>query len=168
MKTVAITLALLLALTAPLFRETSASPEAAEPASVAGTVLELTDDTMLLDTSDLGQVLVHLTEDTIWEGTPPAVGAYVHVDHRGAMTMSLPPQLTALRVGCYAFTGEVTEIGDGDFLLKTDDDLYQVNAEAERLAGLTAGDRVTVYSNGMTTMSLPPQIYGEVIVAEAN
>ena len=169
MKYAAILICLLFALTGPQLSATTApEPEVeTELLDTAGVVIEITDETLLLDTETHGRVLVHLTENTLWEGEKPVVGAYVHVVNNGAMTMSIPPQITALRVGCYAFTGEITELTDAYFMLGEGPGAYQVNAEAEKLAELSVGLTVTVYSNGAMTMSIPAQIYGELIVPEA-
>lgn len=168
MKYLAILFSLMFAMSAPALSDTAAPEEAvSEPELVdtAGVVLEITEDSLVIDTAIHGQVLVHLTDETIWEGETPVVGAYVHVLNNGAMTMSIPPQITALRVGCYAFSGTVAEIADEYFTLTAEGTVYQVNAEADKLASLTVGQAVTVYSNGMMTMSIPAQIYGELIVA---
>lgn len=168
MKYMAILFSLLFALNAPTLADTAETVETAEVPELmdtVGVVTEVAEDHLLLDTSTHGQVYVHLTEETAYEGETPAVGAYVHVLNNGAMTMSLPPQITALRVGCYAFSGTVSEIADGYFMLAGESATYQVNAEEEKLAALSDGQAVTVYSNGMMTMSIPAQIYGELIVA---
>ena len=170
MKYLAILFSLLFALSGSMVTETvSATTEEPimepELADIAGTVAEITEDTLTIDTETNGQVLVHLTDTTLWEGETPTVGAYVHVVYNGVMTRSLPPQITALRVGCYAYTGTISEIDEEFFMLQVENDLWQVNAEAEKLANLTVGLTVTVYSNGAMTMSLPPQIYGELILA---
>ena len=168
MKYLAILFSLIFAMNAPSLADTAAEPEVpAEPElhEIVGVVTEVSDGQLLLDTATHGQVLVHLTEETLLEGEEPTVGAYVHVIDNGIMTMSLPPQVTALRVGCYAYSGTVSEITEESFLLTAEGTVYQVNAEPEKLAGLTDGQSVTVYSNGMMTMSIPGQIYGELIVA---
>ena len=168
MKYMAILFSLLFALSGPTLADTSDSQEGdalPELVDTAGVVTEIAEDHLLLDTATHGQVFVHLTEDTEYEGETPVLGAYVHVVNNGAMTMSLPPQITALRVGCYAFSGTVSDISDESFMLTGENATYQVNAEAEKLAELTEGQAVTVYSNGAMTMSIPAQIYGELIVA---
>ena len=169
MKYLAILFSLLFALNAPTLADTpeEAGDDIAAPEYVdtVGVITEIAEDHLMLDTANLGQVFVHLAEDTLYEGETPAVGAYVHVLNNGAMTMSLPPQITALRVGCYAFTGTVSELTDESFLLTGDGMPYQVNAEPEKLADLAEGQTVTVYSNGAMTMSIPAQIYGEMIVS---
>lgn len=168
MKYMAILFSLLFALSSPAPRDTSDTPEpdvaVPEFVDTIGVITEITEDQLMLDTATHGQVLVHLTEETVYEGEALEVGAYVHVINNGAMTMSLPPQITALRVGCYAFTGTVSEITDQSFLLTAGDMVYQVNAEAEKLTDLADGQTVTVYSNGTMTRSIPPQLYGELIV----
>ena len=163
MKYMAILFSLLFALNGPTLADTP--EETPELIDTVGVVTEIADDHLTIDTATHGQVHVHLTEETEYEGETPVVGAYVHVINNGAMTMSIPPQITALRVGCYAFSGTVTDIADGCFTLAGDEMTYQVNAEEEKLAGLTEGQTVTVYSNGAMTMSIPPQIYAELIVA---
>ena len=168
MKYMAILFSLLFALNAPSLADTPEETEdvsAPELVDTAGVVTEVADDHLLIDTATHGQVHVHLTDETAYEGEAPVAGAYVHVINNGAMTMSIPPQITALRVGCYAFAGTVTEVAEGSFVLAGDEMTYQVNAEDEKLAGLTEGQTVTVYSNGAMTRSIPPQIYGERIVA---
>ena len=167
MKYLAILFSLMFALSAPMAADTPAEPDDTVPEllDTAGMVTEIAEDHLLLDTATHGQVFVHLTDETAFEGETPVVGAYVHVVNNGTMTMSLPPQITALRVGCYAFTGTVSEITDESFMLTAEGAAYQVNAEAEKLADLTDGQAVTVYSNGAMTMSIPAQIYGELIVA---
>ena len=164
MKYLAILLSLMFAMSGHALTETAEITAEPELVDTAGIVVEITEDSLTIDTADRGQVLVHLTADTLYEGEKPVVGAYVHVVNNGAMTMSIPPQITALRVGCYAFTGTVGEIDEEFFMLQGADAFWQVNAEPEKLAGLTAGQTVTVYSNGAMTMSIPAQIYGELIV----
>lgn len=169
MKYLTILFSLMFAMNAPALNPPAEIPAPAEPEpellDTAGVVLEIAEDTLLIDTATHGQVLVHLSEETLHEGEEPVVGAYVHVVNNGAMTMSIPPQISALRVGCYAFTGKVTEVTAEYFMLETaDGGVYQVNAEVDKLSGLTSGQAVTVYSNGAMTMSIPAQIYGELIV----
>ena len=144
MKYMAILFSLLFALNAPTMADTATEEpmEAVVPelTDVAGVVTEIAEDHLLLDTATHGQVFAHLTEETVYEGETPEIGAYVHIVNNGAMTMSLPPQITALRVGCYAFSGTISELSDESFLLTTAEGaIYQVNAEAEKLADLADG-----------------------------
>ena len=61
-------------------------------------------------------------------------------------------------------TGTVSELTESGFLLTTETDVVQVNADAALLDGMENGMTVTVYSNGAMTMSLPGQIGAEKIV----
>ena len=100
------------------------------------------------------------------EGDAIVPGALIHVLYNGMMTRSLPPQVAAIRVSCFAFTGEIAEMNQNGFLLHPDEgiDAVQVNASEELLEGLEPGSRVTVYFSGAMTMSLPGQIGAELIV----
>ena len=131
---------------------------------LAGTVTEIGEDFILFETADGQLVQANLSADTVFEGKTIEAGDFIHVTYNGQMTFSLPGQISAMRVGCYAFTGVVDEIAEGSFLLKSEMDIL-VKATAEQLENLQAGQTVTVYSNGIMTASLPGQITAEMIVA---
>ena len=97
------------------------------------------------------------------EGKEIEVGDYIHVTYNGQMTFSIPAQIAAQKIGCYAHTGVVGEITEGQFALETEMEMILVNATAEQIEGIEAGMTVTVYSNGAMTMSLPAQIGAEFI-----
>lgn len=136
-------------------------PEAPEVVELSGVVLEIAEDMLLIQTPDGLQVQVNLNADTVFEGEAPAVGGFIHVFYNGMMTRSLPAQINAQVVICHSRTGEVTEAGEGYFMLLADDgELLRVNADAAQ----PVGSRVKVYFNGAMTMSLPAQIGAELIV----
>lgn len=139
-------------------------PTAQEVFDLAGTVTEIGEDFILFETADGQLVQANLSADTVFEGKTIEAGDFIHVTYNGQMTFSLPGQISAMRVGCYAFTGVVDEIAEGSFLLKSEMDIL-VKATAEQLENLQAGQTVTVYSNGAMTMSLPAQIGAEMITA---
>lgn len=139
-------------------------PTAQEVYDLAGTVTEIGEDFILFETADGQLVQANLSADTVFEGKTIEAGDFIHVTYNGQMTFSLPGQISAMRVGCYAFTGVVDEIAEGSFLLKSEMDIL-VKATAEQLENLQAGQTVTVYSNGIMTASLPGQITAEMIVA---
>lgn len=139
-------------------------PTAQEVFDLAGTVTEIGEDFILFETADGQLVQANLSADTVFEGKTIEAGDFIHVTYNGQMTFSLPGQISAMRVGCYAFTGVVDEIAEGSFLLKSEMDIL-VKATAEQLENLQAGQNVTVYSNGIMTASLPGQITAEMIVA---
>jgi hypothetical protein len=130
---------------------------------VAGTVTEITDEFILIQTADGQLIQANLFEETFFEGKEIEVGDFVHVTYNGMMTFSIPAQIAAMKIGCYAHTGVVGEIGETSFVLETDMEPIIVNATAEQLAGVQSGMTVTVYSNGAMTMSLPAQIGAEMI-----
>ena len=140
-------------------------PVAQEVFDMAGTIVEITDEFILIETADGQQVQVNRFEETLFEGKEFEVGDYIHVAYNGQMTFSIPAQIAAQKVGCYAHTGEISDLGEAGFMLNTALEPIYVNAPAELLANLTDGMTVTVYSNGAMAMSLPAQIGAEMIVA---
>ncbi|MGN0754008.1 MAG: hypothetical protein ACI4ME_06065 [Aristaeellaceae bacterium] len=139
-------------------------PTAQEVFDLAGTVTEIGEGFILFETADGQLVQANLSADTVFEGKTIEAGDFIHVTYNGQMTFSLPGQISAMRIGCYAFTGVVDEIAEGSFLLKSEMDIL-VKATAGQLENLRAGQTVTVYSNGIMTASLPGQITAEMIVA---
>ena len=138
-------------------------PAVQEVFDMAGTVTEIGEGFIMIESADGQMIQVNLSEETFFEGKDAEVGDFIHVTYNGQMTFSLPAQIAAQKVGCYAHTGVVGEITEGQFTLETGMELILVNATAEQLEGLTAGMTVTVYSNGAMTMSLPAQIGAEMI-----
>lgn len=128
---------------------------------LSGEILELGEGFLLLQDAVQGEVQVNLSEDTLFEGAELdelAAGQFVLVLYNGMMTRSLPPQVTALKVGVYAITGEVTGAEEGSFTLLRDeigDEVIVFLSEGGEAPA--EGERVTVYTNGAMTMSLPAQ-----------
>ena len=140
-------------------------PAVQELFDMAGVVVEITDEFILIQTADGQQVQVNLSAETLFEGKEIAAGDYIHVTYNGQMTFSIPAQIAALTIGCYAHTGVISELSETSFMLTTAVEPLIVNAPAELLASLADGMTVTVYSNGAMTMSLPAQIGAEMITA---
>lgn len=132
-----------------------------------GLVVELMDGGFLMRDADAGQVLIHVTPDTLLSGillkNPIAVGQYVFVQYNGIMTRSLPPQVSAQRIGCYTLQGIVQEIRENGFLL-TGSAQGDVLIHTEDREPLFVGMPITVYHNGTMALSLPPQTFGWHIV----
>lgn len=147
--------------------EVETTEDVEEIFEMTGTILEIAPDHYLIENTDGQQVQVNIYDETIVEGETPAVGALIHVLYNGMMTRSLPPQINALRIGCYARTGAIVELTENGFTLDDGMEIIQVNATAEQLVGLEPGSQVTVYFNGAMTMSLPAQIGAELIVPHA-
>ena len=132
---------------------------------MAGTVTEIGEGFIMIESTDGQMIQVNLSEETFFEGKDAEVGDFIHVTYNGQMTFSLPAQIAAQKVGCYAHTGVIGETTEGQFTLETGMELILVNATAEQIEGIEAGMTVTVYSNGEMTMSLPAQIGAEMITA---
>jgi len=160
-KLIALLLAAVLGLSAC---QATPAPESAEYADIAGVITEITDAYLLISTADQGEVQVNVSADTLYEGDALAVGDYIHVTYDGKMTRSLPPQVGALKVGCYVRTGVVGAVEDGVFTLSAEGEELRVNADPAVMADVAEGQTVTVYFNGAMTMSLPAQIGAEHIV----
>ena len=140
-------------------------PVVEEIFDMAGIVTEIGEGFIMIENTDGQLVQVNTFEETIFEGKVIVVGDFIHVTYNGMMTFSIPAQIAAQVIGCYAHTGVVGEITDGQFALETEMEMILVNATAEQLEGIAAGMTVTVYSNGAMTMSLPAQIGAEMITA---
>ena len=140
-------------------------PYVEEIFDMAGTVTEIGEGFIMIQSAEGQMIQVNTFEETIFEGKEIAVGDFIHVTYNGMMTFSIPAQIAAMKVGCYAHTGVVGEITEGQFALETEMEMILVNATAEQLEGIEAGMTVTVYSNGAMTMSLPAQIGAEMITA---
>ena len=138
-------------------------PTVQEVFDMAGVVTEISDSFIMIETSDEQTIQVNISEETFFEGKEIEAGDFIHATYNGQMTFSLPAQIAAQKIGCYAHTGVVGEIIEGQFALETGLELILVNAAAEQLENLEAGMTVTVYSNGAMTMSLPAQIGAEHI-----
>ena len=143
-------------------------PTVQEVFDMAGIVTEIGEGYILIEAAD-GQVIqANTSGETVFEGKEVDLGDYIHITYNGQMTFSIPGQIVAQKVGCYAHAGVVGEITEGQFALETETETILVNATAEQLEAIEAGMTVTVYSNGAMTMSLPAQIGAEhIVVTEA-
>ncbi len=133
--------------------------------TLSGMVLAYDGDmhALLLATLTLGEVLVLLPGAA--EAYPP--GDFVTVAYNGVMTMSYPGQVNALAVHRHeSLTGVIAAVEDGHIMIGEGDAAVWVNIDDNtRLYGeLYAGERVVVYYSGVMTLSMPPQIYGEIIL----
>ncbi|MBQ8555552.1 MAG: hypothetical protein IJ438_06740 [Clostridia bacterium] len=137
-----------------------------ELSDAAGTIIEITDEFILIETLDGQRIQANIAPETAWEGKEITVGDYIHVAYDGQMTFSLPAQLAALKIGCYTHAGTVSDLSETQFILNTELEPILVHIQPEMAASLTDGDSVTVYTNGVMTMSLPAQVSAEVITAQ--
>lgn len=153
-------LAVLLALMLPW----AAVAQATQTQTLQGLITEVGDGYFFLADETYGEVRVNL-EDTVtaYEGIAAkdtlTLGWYVYVQYNGVMTRSLPPQVTATRVGCYVVRGTVSEILANGFLLDGDEVLGKVIVHlGEEFPPVYRGVAITVYYGGVMALSMPPQI----------
>ena len=145
---------------AAVLEEMEAEPEIAE---LYGQVTEITDEYVMILTEGLGDVKVMLTEDTVIEGMEAIeIGQTAKVLYTGMMTRSLPPQITALLIGVYTVSGEVTAAGEGTVTI-TGENGEVILTLPEGAAAPAVGEAVTAYTTGVSTMSIPPQMNAVVI-----
>ncbi len=135
---------------------------------LSGLVTEATEEYVVIADDEMGDVQVNFGEETVFEGIDAAslaVGQYVYVDYDGKMTRSLPPQVFAMRLVAHVVTGTVTEVSEGSVTV------MQENGEVvlhlpEGAPQVAAGQSVVAYTNGMMTMSLPPQMSAGYVVVK--
>lgn len=137
-----------------------------ELVTLTGVITGITDEYVLLDAGEMGQIQANLSEDTLIEGVEElAVGQTAIVTYDGKMTRSLPAQVTALRIGVYEVRGTVKAIEEGRITVeKTEGGDEVVLTLPEGTPELQAGDAITAYTTGISTMSLPPQMNAIAIV----
>ena len=154
----------LMALTVSLGMVFGALAEAAVPARLEGVILEIGEDgSFLMDSISMGQVLVHTDEEMVLEGVSSLmVGQYVFVEYNGAMTRSLPPQITAQKVSCFVIEGTVKSADeDGRTALVESGEYGLVQVYLPEMeAVLYEGDEVAVYFSGVMALSYPGQVGG--------
>lgn len=136
--------------------------------ALSGEVVEAAEEYFVIADALQGDVQVNFGEETVFEGLlaeEVKVGAYVFVDYNGQMTRSLPPQVFALRVSMHVVTGVVEEVGEGSVTVLEDgtNEMIVVHLP-ESVPELAVGTRIEAYTNGATTMSLPPQTAAAKIV----
>ena len=138
-------------------------PTVQEVFDMTGIVTEVGEGFIMIEDAEGQMIQVNLSEETISEGKDVEVGDFIHVTYNGQMTFSIPAQIAAQKIGCYAHTGVIGEVTEGQFSLETEMEMILVNAGIEQMAGLQPGMNVTVYTNGAMTMSLPAQVGAEFI-----
>lgn len=129
---------------------------------LTGTILETAEDHVLLDVPELGEVQAWVNAETVIEGVDVlAAGQVAVVLYNGIMTRSLPGQITAQRVSVYVVEGTVTHVEeDRVTILRADGAGDVIVTLPEDAPELGEGARVTAYTTGIMTMSLPPIMNG--------
>lgn len=136
---------------------------------IEGLVSEITEDGSYLIVTDMhGAVQVLVSEETYTETSRDIVaGDYLYIDYNGQMTRSLPPQITASVLRMHCLEGSITEVfaEENTVMLSTEThgDVRVVLPEEWNAAEIDA-EVITVYFNGVMTMSLPPQVGAGYVV----
>lgn len=129
-----------------------------------GLITQVGEGYFLMQDETLGEVRVNLDDAlTVYDGIAAkdtlAPGQYVLVGYNGVMTRSLPPQVTALTVGCYVLHGIVTEILDNGCIVEGDSVVQKAIVHlGDGFPPVYLGVPVTVYYGGVMALSMPPQI----------
>lgn len=131
---------------------------------MAGVILEITDEYVIIETAEGQRIQVNVSPETLYEGKEIAVGDLIHVTYNGQMTFSIPAQIAALKIGCYTHTGTVLDVGETYFLLQTELEPIIVNIRDGMAEYISMDAALTVYTNGTMTMSLPAQVAAELII----
>ncbi len=132
--------------------------------TLEGLITETGGGYFLLNDVELGPVRVNLEDgETAYEGVITkdtlAVGQYVYVQYNGAMTRSVPPQVTAEKVSCFTVAGTVTGILNDGYTVEGDPVLGTVIVHTDDAFPLILkGVPVTVYYSGVMALSYPPQV----------
>ncbi|MBQ3222122.1 MAG: hypothetical protein IJB41_00770 [Clostridia bacterium] len=142
--------------------------EPIESAMISGVIVELTEEGLLIENAENGQILVITGEETVFETTGDIQpGDYIYVDYNGQMTFSLPAQIGATVVRMHKLEGEITEIyaEENAVLLNNAEmgDVYVYLPEEYKNAAIDFA-HMTVYFDGAMTMSLPGKISAGLVI----
>lgn len=134
-----------------------------------GLVTEMVDGGFVMEDAEQGAVMLNTSDATVFDGVliegELAVGQYVFVEYDGRMTFSLPPQAHADRVVCNVLTGSVSEVLEDGSVLMMDDTFGETIVHLpEGMNHVYAGMPITVYYDGVMTLSLPGQANASHIV----
>ena len=144
--------------------------EAMEIYMLQGTILEVQEDSLLVEDAAQGEVLVLISDETVQEtGYELGVGDYVYVDYDGQMTRSLPPQVTAGRIVSHKLEGDVVEVYAEEnalLLYGSDGNEYRINLPEAWEGETFDAQRAIVYYDGAATLSLPPQVSAGLVLPE--
>jgi len=95
----------------PAPQETGTAETETAAEMIAGIVIEITDEGILIENDAQGEVLALIGEETVFETTGDiAAGDYVYIDYDGQMTFSLPAQIGASLVRMHKLEGDISEV----------------------------------------------------------
>ena len=134
-----------------------------------GIVTEIVDGGFVMEDAEQGEVMLNTSDATVFDGLliegELMEGQYVFVEYDGRMTFSLPPQAHADRVACNVLTGSVTEVLEDGSILMMDDTFGETIVHlSENMNHVYAGMPITVYYDGVMTLSLPGEANASHII----
>lgn len=134
-----------------------------------GIVTEIVDGGFVIEDVEQGEVMLNTSDATVFDGLliegELMEGQYVFVEYDGRMTFSLPPQAHADRVACNVLTGSVTEVLEDGSILMMDDTFGETIVHlSENMNHVYAGMPITVYYDGVMTLSLPGEANASHII----
>ena len=145
--------------------DAASEEEVFEVAELYGTVTEVTEQHIMLDVQQMGAVQVFITDDTLIEGVETIeVGQVVKVIYDGKMTRSIPAQVTAMLIGVYVVEGEVKSVEDGRMTVVRAAEQDEVIISLPEGVQVSAGEKITAYTDGVMTMSLLPQMNAIAVI----
>lgn len=129
--------------------------------TLVGAISGITQESFLIEDAAFGQVQANISDDTVFGGLQLAElteGMTISVIFNGQMSRSIPAQVSALAVDAHVFTGTVAELlEDGEVLIRldtADEDVRMTLPEGAEIPAV--GAKITCYTNGVQTMSIPP------------
>lgn len=136
---------------------------------VQGEVVEITDEGIVFETANGGRILALRAETTVFDTDADiALGDFIFVDYNGMMTKSIPAQITADVIRMHRLSGDIVEIyaDENAVLLGTTEsgEVYVRLPEEWKDANIDC-EHMTVYFDGVMTMSLPAQINASMVIA---
>lgn len=137
--------------------------------AVAGMVTEITESGgYVIDSAEFGPVEILVNEETYVEAMRDiAEGDYIYVDHNGMMTRSIPAQVTAMAIRMYVLEGDIIEVLAEEnavmLMTETHGEVYVTLPEEWKDAQIDS-ERMSVYFDGVMTMSMPPHVNGGFVV----
>ena len=134
---------------------------------IAGVVTEITQDCLLIETTDMGAVLVQSDDETALDtGAEISAGDYITVLYDGMMSRSIPARITADAIRMYILTGKI---------ISADPEINSVLLETETQGEVYAtlpepwlentAETLKIYFDGAMTMSLPPRINAQYVIS---
>lgn len=136
---------------------------------VRGTVIGFNEDGgYIIENAEYGMLDVRVNEETYIETMRDiAAGDYIFVEHNGQMTRSVPAQVNAVSVRMYALEGDIIEYSAEEnavmLMTETHGEVYVTLPEEWKDAEIDF-EHMTVYFEGVMTMSLPPRVNGAYVV----